>query len=121
MKTLIFLTAICVSLFTTYGVSADSMILDYKDVQFFKVQETERGSSIMLELSGLAFHSSLTVESIETQDEDGCIIVLVHLTLARSGLTGNCDDTCDVPENVNCVYFGTSKQLIWKRSSGIEQ
>ena len=107
----VFSFMICV----TCGVTADSMILDYKDVQFFKVHEKRNGATISLELSGLAFHSSLAVENIKTHNEDDSIVVLVYLTLARNALTGSFDYTLDVPENVNFVYFGTSKQLIWKR------
>jgi hypothetical protein len=57
----------------------------------------------------------LAVERIEVHKDDDAMVVLVYLTLARDGLTGSFDYTLDVPENVNFVYFGTSRKLIWKR------
>ncbi|MFZ0927926.1 MAG: hypothetical protein WAN11_04970, partial [Syntrophobacteraceae bacterium] len=76
MKKPIFLVIVFVFSFVACGAAAGNVILEYKDVQFLKVHETRRGPNVSLELSGLAFHSSLAVESIETQEGDGCMIVL---------------------------------------------
>lgn len=115
MKALIIsITMFAICLVTSVA-AEDNMILDYKDVQFFKMNERQRGATISLELSGLAFQSSLAVKNIEANFEGDCIVVLVYLTLAKRGLTGSFDYTLDVPENVDSVYFGTSRQLIWKR------
>jgi hypothetical protein len=99
-------------------VFGDHMLLEYKDVQFFKVRETQSVPIVFLEISGLAFHSSLAVEKVETQREDKSLVILIHLTPARSGLTGNFTYIFDVPASIESVYFGTGKHLIWKRGVG---
>ncbi len=115
MKKLILL--ITIFLFIACVRSETSMILEYKDVQFFKVHETQRSPKVSLEVSGLAFHSSLAVNSLETKVENNSMVVLVHMTVARNGLRGDFDYVFDIPERVNFVYFGTKRKLIWKREN----
>jgi hypothetical protein len=93
-------------------------LLEYKDVQFFKVQQMRCSPNVSLQVSGLAFHSSLVVESIETRIDHGCMVVLVNLVPARSGLKGNFTFDFDVPKEVNSVCFGPTKHVIWQRGIG---
>jgi hypothetical protein len=94
------------------------MLLEYKDVNFIKVRETQSEPVISLEISGLAMHSSLEVEKIKTKAEDKSLVVLVYLTLARNGLRGDFTYNFDIPDRVDSVVFGPDKHLIWKRGVG---
>ncbi len=96
----------------------DNMLLDYNDVQFFKVREIKSVPLVSLEISGLAFHSSLAVESIETKTEADCMVILVHLVPTRTGLVGNFTYYLDIPKEINAVCFGTTKHIVWKRCVG---
>jgi hypothetical protein len=99
-------------------VYGDTTLLKYKDVQFFKIRETQSMPVVSLEISGLAFHSSLAVEKIETKTEDKSLVVLIYLTLAGRGLSGSFTSNFDIPENVDSVTFGPDRHLIWKRGVG---
>ena len=66
-------------------------------------------SGISLKVSGLSSHSSLAVSNISTKKEEDCIVILVHLVVARSDLTGNFTYVLDVPEEVEYVCFGKTK------------
>ena len=96
------------------------MILELKDVQFFKAQQIN-SSPVTIKLSGLAFHSSLAIQDITTARYDESLQVLVRLTPAMEGLSGNLNYTLAVPASVNTVSFGRGKAVIWKRSTGIVQ
>lgn len=108
---IVFLLAAC----SAWG---SNMLLNYKDVQFFNIRELRAVPRVSLELSGLAMHSSLAVERIDTKIEDGCMTVFVHLVPAREGLRGDFSYNIDVPETINSVCFGSAKSLIWKRGIG---
>jgi hypothetical protein len=98
------------------GVQQDNGVLvKYADVQFFKVRETRLSPIVTLELSGLAFHSSLAVDNIETKVSGDCLDVLVHLVPARQGLRGDFTYDVDVPEKVDAVCFGADRKIIWRR------
>ena len=91
------------------------VILESKDVQNFKVEELRVANSTALELSGLAFNSSMGVRKITTQKNGDAIVILVHLSLARRGASGNFAYELTVPDSVNEVRFGRGKTPIWKR------
>lgn len=93
-------------------------LLKYEDVQFYKLRETQSKPVVSLEISGLAFHSSLAVDKIKTKTKDKSLAVLVYMTLARRGLSGRFTYNFDVPERVDSVTFGPDKHLIWQRSVG---
>lgn len=97
------------------------MILEYKDVQFPKVQETKNNNSVSLNISGLAFHSSLAVSNIETRIENHSLMVYVNLIIAKEGLSGSFSYELAVPNSIDEVRFGNEKILIWSRSkSGVD-
>jgi len=113
-----FFISLFVLLLVTCVVHGEMMLLEYKDVQFFKVCETRSSPNVTLNVSGLAFHSALAVESVQTRADDNCMVVLVQLVPARSELTGSFTCDFDVPEEVNSVCFGPTKHVIWKRGAG---
>lgn len=98
----------------------DNMILELKDVQFFKAQQTKT-SPTTIKVSGLAFHSSLAVLKITTSQYDESLQLLVHLSPATTGLSGNFDYILNVPASVNTVSFGKDKIEIWTRAAGATQ
>ena len=93
-------------------------LLEFKDVNFFELRQTQSNPIVSLEISGLAVHSSLAVERIVTKTEDRSLVVLVQLTPARSGLRGDFTYNFDVPESVDSVKFGTGRHVIWRRGVG---
>jgi hypothetical protein len=97
-----------------------NMVLELKDVQFFKAQQTNT-SPTMIKVSGLAFHSSLVVQKITTSQYDESLQLLVYLSPATKGLSGNFDYTLTVPASVITVSFGKDKIAIWSRAAGVIQ
>jgi hypothetical protein len=96
----------------------NNMILELKDVQFFKAQETS-ASPRTIRLSGLAFHSALAVRDVTaTQNGASSLQVLVHLMPTAPGLSGNFTYEFVVPDSVNTVTFGNEDALIWRRDTG---
>jgi hypothetical protein len=106
---------IAVTFLTTVCNAGDDMILEYKDVQFFKVTEIHSRKPLVVKISGLAFHSAMSVEKITTRSEQSSLVVYVHLTLARPGLSGRFEYELTVPDSINEVRFGNEKAVIWKR------
>jgi hypothetical protein len=94
------------------------MILESKDVQFFKVSDEFLSKSNLLKISGLAFHSSLVVKEITTSQEGDVLNIYVHLVPAKKGLTGNFSYEISFPETVKIVRFGNNNIIIWKRGTG---
>ena len=101
------------------NVVGDQMWLEFSDVQFFKSKEIKTEMKVFLEISGLAFHSSLAVDGIDTNLQDNVMIVLVHLTSNSYGLRGDFSYNIEIPEKVDSIVFGPSKRVIWKRSTGV--
>ena len=112
----IFCMLLCI--FPVFSACVGNMLLRYKSVQSFKVIEINSKPIISLEISGLAIHSSYAVKSIETKVDNGCMVILVHLVLARKGLSGSFLYKVNVPETVNSVCFECANNLIWKRGIG---
>lgn len=104
-------------LLTTACNAGDDMILEYKDVQSFKATPMPDRTPLVLKISGLAFHSAMSVEKITTRTEGSSLIVYVHLTLARPGLSGKFEYELPVPSSINEVRFGNEKAVIWKRKT----
>jgi hypothetical protein len=93
----------------------NKVILEHKDVQFFKVDEITRKETITLKISGLAFHSSLAVSDIKTEEKASSLLVFVYLTPAREGLSGSFSFEIQVPDSVKDVRFGNDNTVIWVR------
>lgn len=114
------LACVLVAVLLVACVQGRDMILEFKDVQFFQGEQTA-SSPAAIKLSGLAFHSSLAVREITTSQYDESLQVLVHLTPAAAGLSGNFDYILHIPASVNTVSFGREKAVIWTRSGGVVQ
>lgn len=94
------------------------IILESKDVQFFKVVEIASWPSPCLKISGLAFHSSLAVSEMTSKLESNSLTILIHLVPVKNGLSGNFSYEIAVPIEVNVVKFGDEAIIIWKRGQG---
>lgn len=104
---------LCISACSAFNMK----VLELRDVQNFSVSETLRDGSLSLRVSGLAFHSALAVERIETTRDKEDLTVKVILVPARKGLSGRFDYTIDVPSGVRRVLFGESGDQIWPAES----
>jgi len=87
--------------------------LEFKDVQNFSVREIRSDGSLSLQVSGLAFHSALAVDRIETSTENETMIIKILLVPTRTGLSGRFDYTVSVPPNIKRVLFGENRYQIW--------
>jgi hypothetical protein len=92
------------------------VILESKDVQFFKVFAYKVEGNARLHLSGLAFHSALAVEKLEQEESGEVLHLKVVLVPAKKGLSGTFDYTVDIPSTVAYVAFGNSETVIWRRA-----
>jgi hypothetical protein len=94
-----------------------NQVLEAKDTQFLKVEESSIGpNGLQLAVSGLAFKSAMSVETVELKKyEESEINVLVHLTQSREGLSGRFSKIITVPAEVKIVTFGSSRTAIWSR------
>jgi hypothetical protein len=101
-------------LFPTACSGGKKMVLEQKDVQFFKVEEIKH-KPIALRVSGLAFHRSLAVRDIRTVEKETSLLVFVFLTPSKEGLSGSFNFEVSVPDSVKDVCFGNEKAVIWKR------
>lgn len=93
-------------------------ILESKDVLFFKVQQVA-SSPLKIELSGLSGHSAMSVRKITEVVNGESLQIVVYLTLATSGSSGNFDYTVTVPPSANSISFGNEKTVIWTRNAGV--
>lgn len=116
MKKFNFIRMILILTFTCSCTFAESkMILEYKDIQFPKVVESDSDGVKSIAISGLAFHSSLAVGKIESKANDSIMTVYIYLVPARQGLSGSFDYTIAIPSSINKVLFGEQKTVIWER------
>ena len=107
-------------IFAATACAGGDMILQLKDVQNFKIQQTS-SSPVVIKLSGLVFHSSLVVKNIASSQHDEYLEILVHLKPTSSGLSGNFECDFVVPPSVSSVTFGKEKVVIWNRNTGAVQ
>jgi hypothetical protein len=114
---LLWVAALCVLCSLTACIREFGMILELKDVQFFKAQEIS-SSPLTIRLSGLAFHSALVVRNITTLHDGDSLQVLVHLMPTMPGRSGSFSYDLAILESINTVSFGEKKTLIWDRSAG---
>lgn len=94
-----------------------NVILEAKDVQNFRVEEVQGAHPTRLRLSGLAFNSSMGVRAITTKRDGAALVVLIHLSLAHRGNSGNFAYELTVPNSVDEVRFGRNATPIWKGAS----
>jgi hypothetical protein len=95
----------------------DSMILEKQDTQFFtvKVIGTEN-ETVKLLISGLSFHSGLSVSEVTTDIDGDNLSVQVNLQPAVMGGSGRFEHEISIPSTVSKVLFGKKQVKIWDRS-----
>lgn len=89
--------------------------LKLEHVQFFNVRQTQPGE---LRISGIAVHSSLSVQRIESVLGGREIQVRVVLVPAKKGLSGSFAYVAVLNDTVEKVTFGDEHTLIWTRERG---
>lgn len=94
----------------------ESMILEKKDTQFFtvKVAGIENGTVNLL-ISGLSFHSGLSVSEMVSEVENENLLIKVYLHPAAKGGSGRFEYELDVPPTVSHILFGNERVSIWDR------
>jgi hypothetical protein len=92
-------------------------VLEAKDTQFLKVEVVSPGQNgLRLTVSGLAFNSAMSVQSIGLKNyAESEINVLVRLTQSKEGLSGRFSKTIAVPPAVKIITFGSGRAAIWVR------
>lgn len=94
----------------------DSMILEYEDIQFFKSELiTNKNGENLVRISGLSFHSSMAVKNISSYTEGSSVIVLIHLTPTKQGLSGSFQHDIELSNTISSIKLGTKKHIIWER------
>jgi hypothetical protein len=89
--------------------------LEFKDVQDFSVTETRREGAVYLRISGLAFHSALAVDHIETFTTGDTLVVKALLIRARKGKSGRFEHVVEVSPAIRRVVFGDDRHQIWPK------
>jgi hypothetical protein len=89
------------------------MILEYNDVQFFRAVLVSKSA---LEVSGLSFHSSMTVKNVDAKQKDDKINISVYLQSASRGGRGDFNYKLSIPGSVNMITFGPTHEVIWRRN-----
>jgi hypothetical protein len=93
--------------------SATAAVLEQKDVQNFSVSAPEAPGLRLVRVTGLAMHSALAVERVETQTEAGTVRIRVVMALAKQDQAGTFDVVVQVPASVKQVGFGDERTVIW--------
>jgi hypothetical protein len=93
----------------------DNMTLEYKDVQGFSVNTNQLGNIVVLNISGLVFHSSLAVKEIKEETSGELLTLNIILVKVKKGLSGKFSFKINVPDSINLVVLGKEKYPVWKR------
>lgn len=110
-KTLLFLVVFGLMAQVAFG----ETLLNYGDIQFFKVVESNSSNGTVLNVSGLAMHSALAIKEIKATVKGNLLFVSIGLTLANGKNSGSFSYQVEVPKDVTAVYLGKDEYLIWKR------
>lgn len=94
-----------------------NVILESKDVQFFKVEEIPGSAPTRLRLSGLVFESAMSVRKITEEMKGTNVTVVVRVGLAKSGTSGSFSYELKLPDSIRTVSFGTDSTPIWTRKT----
>jgi hypothetical protein len=99
-----------------------SIDLEYQDVMYFKAVP-RRSDPAVLVVSGESSHSSLGVEKTYVVQTGDTATVRVKLVELRTGLPdgspgtgGHFDYVYEIPAEVNSIYFGEKRKLVWERN-----
>lgn len=89
------------------------MILAAKDVQFFEKETIEKNSLKFVRISGLVFHSSMAVKSVDLKFKEDTAIIQVEIIPAKHGLSGRFSIDVPLSTGVNKILFGSTLDPIW--------
>lgn len=95
-----------------------NVILEAKDVQHLRVEESSSASPMRLKISGHPFYSGMIVRKISTTQKGSIITVLVHLAaigLVKPKTSGVFEYDLSIPDSIDEVRFGRSATVIWER------
>lgn len=92
-----------------------NVILESKDVQFFKVEEIPGPAPTRLRISGLVFKSAMSVRKITDEMKGTNVTVVVRVGLAKPGTSGSFSYEFKLPDSIRTVTFGTDPTPIWTR------
>lgn len=99
----------------------DEVLLDYEGIIKLKVVERIKYPFTSISVSGISIHSSLKVSRVEIKTEKKSIHFLVYLSPTKEGSAGNFSEHLNIPKNVDIVYFGKSKKIIWERDKEVSK
>ena len=108
-------SAISSSLLLLAAHCGHATILEAKDTQSLKARQNFTSPGTAVELSGLAMHSALVAEGMETTIRGDTMNVRVKLGVAHSGGSGRFQYVVQVPDEVRRITFGEAEQVIWSR------
>lgn len=91
------------------------IVLEERDVAQWSLTQTGDNANVVLRISGLVFHSSLGIESIEQSKEGDTLAILVRLRPAGPTASGNLAFDVALPGDVQTVVFGRARTQIWRR------
>jgi len=114
------LPIIGISLLTCSAAQASSFLsqtLELKDVLRLSVTEEPNANFCTLRIRGLAGHSALMIERTTVERKGRTAQVLVELTLARDGGSGNFELALNIDPPIDEVIFGSEKAIVWQRSN----
>jgi hypothetical protein len=76
----------------------------------------DQSRSLRVRISGLSGHSAMSVYDAKVRRSGDALDVLVRLELARGpDSRGDFKLDVEVPEDINVIRFGTSREEIWHR------
>jgi hypothetical protein len=94
--------------------SPEPMILEVKDIYYFNITSARQKGGVILDISGLCFHSALAVKSMEIRRDRKDLLIHLHLAPASKGLSGSFNYSIWVPRGIEKVLLGSKKQVeIW--------
>ena len=93
------------------------MILEYKYIGNFKLEECKDEDNFSLKISGLCMHSNYVIKKIELQKNDDKLKVVIKISLFKGkNDSGNFLYEFKIPDSVNEVLLGNEEFIIWKRN-----
>lgn len=86
-------------------------------VDFDAVEEMQIGQNRVLRVEGLVVHSSMVVSAVEQRLTPGAVQLVVHIELAKRGMTGSFNCYIPVTPELQSVTFGLEKHSLWHRTA----
>jgi hypothetical protein len=102
--------------FTLSGCNSEyRMILEFQDVNDFKIEKIRDSDGEIILVSGFAFHSSLACDKLILNDTGTEINAQIVLVPVQKGKTGDFNYKVRISEKTEKITFGKNRHVIWKR------